>query len=206
MAKGGSYEREICKELSRWWTQTTHFQELIFWRTSNSGGGATVRHRAGIKNKAHAGDIAAIEETGRPLTELITFEIKRGYNKTANVHTLLDLNKRTKNQMYELWILQAMQAAKRAGTPHWMILHRRDGREPFCFFPSLLFYNLRFTYLAEIDRPFALPILHLQININRKGSKTKVIPIVGMKWKHFLFHVDPSDIRKLWEVERANSK
>jgi hypothetical protein len=194
MAKGGQFEREFCWELSRWWTG--HSNELIFWRTSNSGGGATVRRRKGIKNRAHAGDITAIEEVGKPFTSLITIEAKRGYNKSANFHSLLDFKRQTKKnkpipqKMYEQWIEQAYLAAERAETKYWMIVHRRDGAESFCFFPNELFSQL---YMGPLPRPF----IAAQVDVRFSDKSVHHFSLVGMKWKTFLFHVDPDDIRRL---------
>lgn len=196
MAKGGQFERDICYQLSRWWVG--HSNELVFWRTSNSGGGATVRRRKGISNKAHAGDITATEEHARPFTSLITLEVKRGYNKTANVHSLLDFKRQTKKKkkipqkMYEQWIEQAVKAAETAGTKYWMLVHRRDGGEEFCLFPNELFASLDSLY-ANPPRP----LMSMRVQIRFADGSIHPFSIVGVKWKHFLFHVDPDDIRSI---------
>lgn len=195
--KGGPYERELCWLLSRWWTGNSH--ELVFWRTSNSGGGATVRHRKGISNRAHAGDITAIEATAKPFSDLITIEAKRGYNKTTNLHSLLDrlITKRTVPHMLEDWIVQARNAAERAGTKFWMLIHRRDHGEAICFMPTEFIAAIT-IYTNPMVNPLPLPLLTLKFNL-RDGKKTVPTSIVGMKLKHFLFHVDPDDIRNMLE-------
>jgi|SRR6185503_14435873 len=203
MAKGGSYERDICWELSRWCSGRS--DELIYWRTSNSGGGATVRKRKGIKNRAHAGDITAIEEKGRFLTDLITFELKRGYTNNANFHSLLDFKRQTKGgkkipqKKYEEWIEQASTAAETAGTQYWMIVHRRDKAEAFCFFPNELFAQL---HMGPLPRPFAV----IQVDARFSDGTVKPFSLIGMKWRHFLFHVDPNDIRRVVYGEAGHAK
>lgn len=200
MAKGGAYERDFCWSLSRWWYG--HSNKLGFWRTSNSGGGATVRKRKGIANQSHAGDITAIEEDARPFTNLITIECKRGYNKTANVHSLLDFKRQTKKRkpippkMYEQWIEQAVRAAETAGTKYWMLIHRRDGGEEFCFFPNELLAHLARNGTSAFDT-LPRPMTILQLDVRFSDGSEQRFSLVGMKWKHFLFHVDPDDIRSI---------
>lgn len=196
MAKGGNFEREFCWVLSRWWCGNPN--ELIFWRTSNSGGGATIRHRKGISNKSHAGDITAIEPTGRPFCDLITIEAKRGYNDTANLHSLLDrqIKKNTVAHPYEKWIKQAKKAAKRANSAFWMIVHRRDHKQALCLFPNELFTMLVGGPGAGF-RPLPSPFFTLKIG----GTS-----LVGMKWRHFLFHVDPDNIRETLDYVNADNE
>lgn len=201
MAKGGSLEREICWTLSRWWVGNR--RELIFWRTSNSGGGATVRARRGVSNKSHAGDITAIEETGRPFTDLITVEAKAGYNKKkrtqGSIHDLFDrTNQRT---LYEEWIVQAQEASVRAGTKFWMIVHHRDGRRTMCYFPSRLYALLTVDPIRCFER-MPIPFMSMTTKVRMKGKEVTV-PIVGMGFERFLGLVDPDDIRVLAEQLRS---
>jgi len=43
MAKGSSFEREICTILSKWWTNNE--RDDVFWRTAGSGARATTRSK-----------------------------------------------------------------------------------------------------------------------------------------------------------------
>lgn len=77
--KGSPFEREICLLLTKWWLRDDDPEDTIFWRTAGSGGRATVRGKRGRRtSKQHCGDIAALDDQGRALTDLITFELKRG--------------------------------------------------------------------------------------------------------------------------------
>lgn len=195
VAKGGTFEREVCYQLSRWWTGSR--KELVFWRTSNSGGGATVRHRKGVSNKAHAGDITATEETARPFTSLVTLELKVGYNKKkgsqGSIHDLFDrVRQRT---MYEEWIVQAETAAENAGSPFWMIVHRRDHRHAMAYFPSRLYALL--TMVRCFER-MPVPFLATTVWV-RDGISAKIMSVVGMRFDWFLGAVDPDDVRRLQE-------
>ena len=91
MAKGSEFEREFCKDLSLWWTDQE--RDDIFWRSSNSGGRATVRAKVGRTTAGQYGDVAAIDFDGLPLLELMTMELKRGYSKNT-IQDLVD-NKET---------------------------------------------------------------------------------------------------------------
>lgn len=73
--KGSNFERTICKQLSLWVTKA----ELMdcFWRSSMSGGRATVKlKRTGKRDRAQSGDIVAITPEGAPLVEIFTIECK----------------------------------------------------------------------------------------------------------------------------------
>lgn len=198
MSKGSQFERDLCYELSRWWTRKKN--RLVFWRTSNSGGGATVRARKGIKNKSHAGDITSTEKTSRPLTRLITMELKIGYTakkgkkkQSANIHDLVD---RVKQQsLYEDWIIQAVNAAHRADTPYWMLIHHRDRRRTMAFFPSVLYAKF-WTLGCFTQTP--TPFVSLMVKV---GMENLTIPIVGMELRRFLGHVDPEDVKQLLRME-----
>jgi len=146
MAKGSNYERTICKTLSNWWTKDR--DDGIFWRTSNSGGRATVRGRKGKKTTGQAGDICAIDPVGKPFVDRITLEVKRGY-PAASLHALLDKPAKAKPQIYETWIAQAKASQKEAGTPFWGIIHQRDRRETIMTIPGILWYGL-----STIEGPF----------------------------------------------------
>lgn len=137
MAKGSAFERKVCRLLTDWWLGTTG-EDVIFWRTAGSGGRATTRTRKGKRTtRAHAGDIAAIDPRGEPLTSLITFELKVGYPR-ANLHALLDKPAGAGQQVYEEWIGQARDSSKAAGTKYWAVIHQRDRRVPLAVVPFAL--------------------------------------------------------------------
>lgn len=69
--KGSSFEREVAKLLSAWWSPKKYEKgELVFWRTHSSGA-------VGKKGKREIGDIMAIDPEGEPFTEVFTVECKR---------------------------------------------------------------------------------------------------------------------------------
>lgn len=62
--KGGAYEREIAVALSKWISSGE--REDVFWRSSLSGGRATVSRKKGKLLKTSAGDLSAIHPLGQP--------------------------------------------------------------------------------------------------------------------------------------------
>lgn len=73
-AKGGEFERKVCKELSRWLSQGR--AEDWFWRSAMSGGRATVAKKAGKKNYTAVGDLSAVGEEGQPFLDHFVIECK----------------------------------------------------------------------------------------------------------------------------------
>lgn len=135
MAKGSAFEREICRRLSLWWTQDLpEPRDDVFWRTSNSGGRATVRHGKGKRTANQCGDVCAVDPVGAPFLKVFTVEIKRGYNR-ATLIDLIDKRDGAAKQEWEKWIEQARRSAEQAGTPHWLIVARRDGRQATAVYP-----------------------------------------------------------------------
>jgi hypothetical protein len=189
--KGSEFERQFCGDLSIWWTGGKSDSE--FWRTAMSGGRATVRGRQGKTTTGHAGDICATGKKGLGLTKRITFELKRGYNKVANVHTLLDLRLKTDAQQeYEKWVLQAEAAATLAGTPWWMIVHRRDGRQATVMVPYRLW--------KKLGGATPCPSILLTFTCRRgKVGRMKHLyrTVMILTLEEFFEIVTPDDIRRL---------
>lgn len=77
-AKGGAFERLICKQLSLW--VSNNKRDDIFWRSAMSGGRATVQAKKGKKNLTQQGDITAIDPSGDWLTKRFIIECKNYKN------------------------------------------------------------------------------------------------------------------------------
>ena len=143
-SKGSSWEREFSRDLSLWWSGGKASD--LFWRSSQSGGRATVRRRKGLSTRGHCGDITATDSVGELLIRYVTIELKRGYSRHT-VHDMFDKPANGAKQEWEKWILQAYQAKKNAGTPYWMIVAKRDRREAVVLCPLGLYTDLR---MAEV--------------------------------------------------------
>jgi hypothetical protein len=72
--KGSAFERSVCQKLSMWISQDKH--DDLFWRSSMSGGRATVMFKKGGENRTQCGDITAIHPDGNPLTDKFLISCK----------------------------------------------------------------------------------------------------------------------------------
>jgi len=127
MGKGSSFERKICKRLSKWWSGGN--RDDIFWRSSQSGGRATQRAKKGKQTFGSYGDIAAVDPVGQPLMKMFTIELKRGRSHGSPGDLLDSLPpKGKKPPPFEATLLQAMRGMKEAGSAGWMLICQRDRR------------------------------------------------------------------------------
>ncbi len=133
MAKGANFERDFCRRLSLWWSGGEY--DDLFWRTSNSGGRATVRAKKGKGTKNQYGDICATDPAGDSLMALLTFELKRGYNR-ATIHDVLDAPHRAADPTYGKWVTQARDSHKVAGSVSWALVVKRDRRDALILMPA----------------------------------------------------------------------
>ena len=145
--KGSSFERDISKRLSLWWTNGRN--DAVFWRSSMSGGRATVRGRQGKETKYQSTDITYTDAIGEPLIDLVTIEVKRGYNKHT-VADVLDRTRKSNQTMFEEWHQQVHEAWQNSGSFAWMLITRRDKRTEVVYFPTFLF--ARFSELGIFDQ------------------------------------------------------
>lgn len=163
--KGSQFERSFCSLLSQWYTREK--LDDVFYRTAGSGGRATVRRKKGTTTAGGAGDIQALNPVGGPLMELLTFELKRGYNK-VNIQDLIDRPDRMAQCPLEDWVRQAQDSAE-GHSLYWMIVHKRDQREPILLFPSDF---TRWLKDLNITNPFHWrPFFRINCHF-RKGSKS----------------------------------
>lgn len=197
--KGNPFEREIAKRLSLWWSVDNN-NDNIFWRTTQSGGRATTRAKAGKEASLHCGDICALDPIGDPLLKVINFELKRGYNK-AVLHDLLDMsfakqethakNAGTKKEAanYITWVTKAERDRKRSGALYWAIIHKRDYREELLVMQGGLWDSLpsRSQYQFLFRGPMST--IHLE-----DGTS-----IIIVQLKDFFAVIKPEDILTILE-------
>ena len=178
-AKGNAYERYVAEELSLWWSNGKRAD--IFWRT-DSGARAKKRGRAGKDTAYQAGDIVATDPLGNAFIDLITCELKRGYNK-ATLHDLLDKPSKAAKQEWEKWIDQAQESHEQAGSYSWMLIARRDRREAVVCIPEPLYNALApMVYVIE-------PMLTFKLDVKNK--------LYLMHLSKFLEVIRPEDIKTL---------
>lgn len=198
MAKGGRFERDICRRLSVWWTGDPH-TDVLFWRTSQSGGRATTRAKSHKRTtRAHCGDIMALDDRGATLTRFITWELKKGYNgdAAANIQSLLDFPRTKKLHTFADWIRQAMDAAQNADTPFWAVVHKRDGREITMTCPAVLLDALRLNRTV-MDAPL------FRYFVPNVWGGTSPEEFASFQFEAFLDAVRPSDIRRQFIKQEA---
>lgn len=157
MAKGQQFERDICRKLSLWISEGK--DDSLLWRTSNSGGRATVRGKKGKRTQGQYGDIAAIHPSAEWLTRYFTFELKRGYPK-ASLHDLID----RRPSLWWKWIEKAKKTAKQAGSKTWAIIHKRNHGLAIIVMPrKYMLYPtaVEIAYVPGIMESLAVTTLHL---------------------------------------------
>lgn len=179
MGKGASFEREISKQLSLWWSGGT--RDDIFWRTSQSGGRATQRAKFGKSTFAGNGDIAAVDPIGQALLQIFTIELKRGRSH-GSPGELLDALPPTNFKTirpFEAALNQAVAGHVAAGSHHWMLICKRDRTEVMVYFPFRAYLKLREVDYSGYDARFRLQV--------RNGTKkSKPISFVAFKLRTFL--------------------
>lgn len=130
-SKGASFERDISRQLSLWWTHGE--RDDVFWRSSMSGGRATVRAKKGQKTAYQNGDITATDPIGSQLIENVVIELKRGYSRWC-VLDLVDSPKPEKSTL-AAFLGQVEEECKNASVSSFMLICKRDGRRPVVLFP-----------------------------------------------------------------------
>jgi hypothetical protein len=128
--KGSRFEREVCKQLSLWWSGGS--DDAVFYRSHGSGARATARSRRGKDTPNSHGDVMAVDPSGQPLLDLMTIELKRGYNRST-FQDLVDGSGEWNN-----WIGQAKESAEGGGSYGWLIIAKRDKRSPLAALPWYL--------------------------------------------------------------------
>jgi len=166
--KGSGFERSICKTLSLWWTKNK--RDDIFWRTSGSGGRATVRMKHQATTADSAGDIMAISEGGKIFTRNFLVELKRGYSKQISVLSFIDsLDKLKKKPILFDWWMKA-EKERLQHKRKWSIIIFKKDRKQICVFLSQEVFNF-FVKLKQKRQ-----IKHLLITIDKK-HKFVIFPL-----------------------------
>lgn len=131
--KGGKFERYFSEAISLWYSHGE--ADDWFWRASQSGGRATRRARVKKTTAGHYGDIAACNPQAARLLEVVTIELKVGYN-AYSIQDHLDAAPTMADQLWNQWIEQVQEAAETAQTPQWFLVTRRDQRQALITIPN----------------------------------------------------------------------
>lgn len=185
--KGSSYERELCKLLSSWWTDGKRSD--VFWRTGGSGGRAKVRGRGGYGTYGQHGDIAATDPIGDALINLLCIEIKRGYSSFSVADILYQPLQRGSKppaaQKMDSFLEQTRESWKQSGSFAWLLIHRRDQRQPVVFMPDF-FWKLAKSRILDSTETYLV--------LYDQGER-----IFGVMLKDFLEAISPRFIKALAE-------
>lgn len=140
-AKGSSYERDIAKRLSLWWTaDLPEPRDDIFWRTSGSGARATSRSKNKKKTAYEYGDITFTDPIGKPFIDCFLIECKCGYTDEIDI---LDLFHREENSILFYWWQKAIHEAEEAGRKNCILITARNRRPELCLINKGFFNDFR---------------------------------------------------------------
>lgn len=192
MGKGSSYEREICRKLSLWFTNNE--RDDIFWRTAGSGARATTRSKKGKKTFGSDGDIQAQDPIGQSLIDLCSIEIKRGYSSDTFAN-LIDKPFGAAEQGYEKFINQAISSAQNSDAVGWLIIIKRDRREAIVIIPSYFYRMLRGKGMESVS----LPRVYLEHICNGLEHRLNIFLL-----SNFLEKLKPIIIKKLAKLHKKN--
>jgi len=117
--KGGDFEREISKFLSKWLTGKE--KPYQYWRMPGSGGLATIHE----ENVGLSGDIRSLTPEAEFLTSIFSIECKTGYPKTTFWQHFKDI----KGFPIKLFWKQCINDAKKADKEP-MLIYRKKGKKP----------------------------------------------------------------------------
>jgi hypothetical protein len=139
--KGSSFERLICEKLSLWVSKGE--SKSLFWRSSMSGGRATIQLAKGIKNLTQAGDISAIDLAGHLLLKHFVIECK--HYKSLNIETSII---KRHGVLYQFW-RQLRRDCKALGKQPMLIARQNN-------FPILLVTSTIGGSLCNIGTPILI--------------------------------------------------
>lgn len=135
-----------------------------------------MRGKAGKATAGQCGDVAATDQDGAVLLDLLTFELKRGY-ADASPLDCMDRMDGAAVQEFEGFLTQAVDAHERAGSYAWALVTRRDRREAMIWLPAYFVAELRREGgLVDLPQPrarMALPV--------RQGAAVTWHDVYGMR-------------------------
>jgi hypothetical protein len=173
--KGSSWEREIGRELSKWWSNNTN--KNIFVRSINSGGWGTMHRSEGVT--AHSGDIESVDGVGKPFTNKIMVEAK-WYKEENSVLFEVLLNQRS--QVLEWWAKCEKEATDVFKVP--MLVVKFNYRVPFIVIPNYFY--------SEVYKVFGEPNTKASIILQLDFDDTIYKCLMVMRFDNFLDWCKPS--------------
>lgn len=143
--KGSSFERQCCRELSRFIDPKG--KDTLFWRSSISGGRATVERRKGVKNQTQLGDITSIHPKSAWFTKIFFIECK--HYKSLDIESSLLTGKGRLAMFWRKLVQQAEESDR-----HPLLIAKQN------FMPTLVLIDA--NGLVKLDYPNVL--VHVMTN------------------------------------------
>ncbi|PNX50506.1 MAG: hypothetical protein BV456_06495 [Thermoplasmata archaeon M8B2D] len=189
MAKGQDFEREICTELSIWFSRG--IRDDIFWRTAGSGARATQRAKKGKTTSNSYADVTSTHPYGNALLEKFVISIKRGYTAKKNKKSLsclsiLDMidkpDKFKTKPLLVNWWEEINRDIENSKSPYkeGLIICRRDRRLNLIIMSRKTFLEIR------KQKPCIYPPYNSGCNLFAFGIDVQI-----MLLNHFFYWCDP---------------
>jgi hypothetical protein len=118
MSKGGDFEREVSKSLTKWLTGVE--KPYKFWRMPGSGGLATIHEEC----REMSGDIRSLSPESEFFTRIFSVECKTGYPKTSFWQHFKNLKTFGIKEFWKQACEDALKAEKRP-----MLIYRKKGKQ-----------------------------------------------------------------------------
>jgi hypothetical protein len=159
--KGRSFEKQIAKELSLWWTDGE--RDDVFYCTAGSGSRFTARKKQGKDTANSCGDIGLTDPIGQSLLDFFSIEIKRGYSNELDILSIVDSE--NKNHKLLDWVEKAEKEITEANRPEFLIILKRDFKNiAVAFRPNLIKLKLFENFSTE-----------KKITVYNKGKELTII-------------------------------
>jgi hypothetical protein len=149
-AKGGEFERKVCKDLSLWITNGD--RDDIFWRSAMSGGRASVKFKKGEKSHSQTGDITAIDPIGNSLTDKFIIECKT-YKDLKLIGMIYNTTEKT--GIVKFWNKLLIEAKNHGKQP--MLIAKENRRDPIVglSFESAMWFQ-QFTDILPVVKCYLI--------------------------------------------------
>jgi hypothetical protein len=186
MGKGGDFEREVSKFLTKWLTGSE--KPYKYWRQDASGGLATIHE----ENVHLTGDIKPLARDSEFLTDVFSIECKTGYPKTS----IWQHFKSTKFALEEFWV-QCIEDAPENKYP--MLIYRKLRRKPIVGINSII-KDCLFFLIKELN--FISVAWGSDINCSRCGKVHALEELFLFDMNDFFELVKPIHIQEVCIPEK----
>lgn len=180
-AKGSGFERDLARRLSLWINGAE--KPYVFWRTAGSGGLATIM----AENADMSGDLMAIRDEGRFLTNIFSIEAKCGY-QDAEAFKHLKVNKST--EIEDFWKQCCRDAERSHKYP--LLIFKKKG------YPTIIGFSKTIGDMFPWSSKLGAPTLKsVALLFPFKDGKRYLPDLYMYGFEDFLDMVGPDDMKKL---------